>query len=453
MRRMTNAAFGICGLFLALSSCNDDGTKKRQDGYVPPQRDGIKNPDKGPPPVKISWTTNTLDSDHAGLHLALAATGSLLGISYYRELDQDVTVDCPASGVTPGGPRARPAFDLLYLHHDGTKWGTPVKVDQTIGAKTYGTSVVFDKASKKVFVGYLGGTQMSLTECASNDAVIASSTNYTTFTKRTVSSAGSYAGDTVGYWMSVAVNSKGEDHAAHKDVLFGYYEADGKLKANPMYDNEVIGGVNGPQYKKGGGDYMSMAFDATDQPVVAFFNPVQMSDEGGIQVAVKKGASWSLQQVVTGATSERISLATNGKGVFGISFYDPGQQLLRYTESPANLASWAEVVVDQDLTHNGEFSSLAFDSKGQPAIAYYRCGAYNSSTCNLGKDGLMFAYRLNNTWHTWEVDQGGLNRCGVYASLVFTASDKPVIAYQCVALDNKTNQFIDALKVAQGAVQ
>jgi hypothetical protein len=445
MRRTLALAATI--LVASAISCNGDNTVK-PDGYVPPIHDGPKF-EKGPDPIKITWTKSMLDAERAGRHLSLAASGATLGLAYYRDLVNDVTVTCPASGTTPGGPKPRPAHDLYYLHYDGSAWGTPVKVDQSIGV-TYGTSTVFN-ASGKVYIGYLGGV-VSQVECSSSDAVIASSTDNKTFTKRTVAAAGLYAGDTVGYWMSVALDSKGADHASHKDVLFGYYEQDGKQKANPMYDSEVIGGTAGSQFKKGGGDYTSLVFNKDDQPVVAFFNPMQTGLDGGILVAVKKGNSWTINQAVPGATSERISLNTDGKGLFGISYYEPSQQLLRYTESAANLTGWVNDVVDSELTHNGEFSSLAYDSKGRPAIAYYKCGKYQASMCDLTRDALKFAWRINGTWQTWEVDTGDANRCGSYAWLAFATGDQPVIAYQCVGLTT-SKEFLDNLKVARGVVQ
>jgi hypothetical protein len=425
--------------------CSDSNSGK--DATVTPT-DGPRV-DKGPPPLQITWTKSTLDTERAGRHLSLAASGSTLGLAYYRDLVADVTATCPASGTTPAGPKPRPAHDLYYLHYDGAAWGTPVKVDQSIGV-TYGTSTAFD-ASGKVFIGYLGGV-MSEVECASSDAVIASSTDHKTFSKRTVASAGLNTGDTVGYWMSVAVDSKGADHASYKDVLFGYYEQIGKQQASPMYDSEVIGGTSGSQFKKGGGDYTSLVFDASDQPVVAFFNPMQTGVDGGILVAVKKGSSWTINPVVGGATSERLSLNTDGKGLFGVSYYEPNKQLLRYAESAAGLTGWVDDVVDTNLTHNGEFSSLAYDSKGQPAISYYKCGKYQSAMCELTRDALKLAWRINDTWQTWEVDTGGDNRCGSYSWLTFAPGDQPVIAYQCVA-QSASNEFLDNLKVAWGIVK
>jgi hypothetical protein len=447
MRRTPYLYLLAMGALACLVGCGND--TPRSDGYIPPVTDGPKT-DKPPPPIQLTWAKSMLDGERAGRHLSLASNGGVLGIAYYRDLADDVTITCPASGIFPGGPKQRPAHDLYYIHHDGSAWGTPVKFDQSVGV-TYGTSSVFDKTSGKIFVGYLGGA-MSQMECSSSDAVIASSTDHKVFAKRTVAAAGLYAGDTVGYWTSVALDSKGADHAAHKDVLFGYYEQDGKQKANPMYDGEVIGGTTGPQYKKGGGDYMSLVFDEKDQPVVGFFNPMQQNTNGGILVAVKKGGIWTINQVVPGATSERISMKTDGKGLFGIAYYEPSKQLLRYAEAATSLTGWVDDVVDPDLTHNGEFASLAYDSKGQPAISYYKCGKYQDTTCDLTRDGLKFAWRLNGSWQTWDVDSGDANRCGTYTSLAFGPNDEPVIAYQCVAL-TASKEFLDTLKVARGVVK
>jgi hypothetical protein len=431
--------FVLCAR-LASACSSDDGKKIPADSGR--TGDGPKK-DVGSG-KKLVWVKTTVDSDRAGKQAAIGGSAATLGVAYFRELTQEVVVHCPAAGLDPASDKPRPAQDLMYAAFDGTSWGTPVKVEQTIGVP-YGISVAFDRASGKAYVGYLGG-EVSKDECASSDAVIASSADGKSFIKRTVSSAGPI-GDTVGYWMSVALDGSGQDHAAYGDVRFGYYEQDGKAKASARYDSEVILANNGA------GVYNGLAFDPQGRPVVALYNPIEKGTAGGVQLAVKKSAGWDVQQLIAGATSERMSLGTDGKGRFGLAYYEPADQLMRFTESAKDLAGWADEVVDPDLTHNGEFSSLAYDSQGNPGVSYYRCGKYKASACDAARDALMFAYRVGGQWTTHEVDTGDSNFCGTYTSLTFAVGDKPVIAYQCVALNNTTNEFVAALKVAQGAYQ
>jgi hypothetical protein len=426
---------------VAIGACSDDVKVKPTDGRI--VGDSIKKGD-GPQGKKLTWSLAVLDSDRAGKNATIGRHGKVIGLTYFRELKDEVTKTCPPGGSgNPGGPKPRPVQDLYYVQYDGAAWGKPVKVDQTVGSP-YGLSFTFDKSSGKAFIGYLGGGLS--TECSSSDAVIASSTDGATWTQSTVRTTGPFAGDTVGYWMAVAVDSAGQPHAAFKDTRFGYYEQDGRIRASLLYDNETVVAENGA------GDYNGLLFDTKNQAVVVFYNSQLKDSSGGIQIGLRSGG-WTTQQIVTGATSERIGFATDGKDLFGVSYYEPGNQLLRYIESAKDLKNWVGATVDPDLSHNGEFSSLAYDSKGNPAISYYRCGKVGGGTCDFGQDGLKFAWRINGTWTTYEVDTGGSNACGTYTSLTFAPGDVPVIAYQCVALNNTTGEFLGSLKVATGAVK
>jgi len=167
-------------------------------------------------------------------------------------------------------------------------------------------------------------------------------------------------------------------------------------------------------------------------------------------VAIKK-SGWELHQVSPVVPKERISLATDGKGTFGLAYYEPGGKRLRYSES-TDLQTWKEVAVDTSLTNHGLYGSLAFDSKGNPGVSYYKCGKYSAADCDPAADGLKFAYRKNGTWKAYDVDSGDNYACGMYTSLAFDENDQPVIAYQCVGLNNQTNEFVGVLKVARGVM-
>jgi hypothetical protein len=161
---------------------------------------------------------------------------------------------------------------------------------------------------------------------------------------------------------------------------------------------------------------------------------------------------WETKQVVPGGTIERPDFDTDGKGRWGVAFHEPSAKALKYTES-ADLKSWSPpITVDLSTTVNGGHASLAFDSQGNPGISYRRCGpaTVQPSSCDLGADGLMFAYRIGGKWQTWEVDTGGEFACGDQTSLAFNDKDEPVISYRCVMLRNADNEFVDTVKVARG---
>ncbi len=430
---------GGTALFALLISCSEEAPTDRDSG---PEGDGATElADGAPPAVQLTWNKTSLDRDRAGKNAAIAINGSTMGVAYYRELEDDVVTLCPASGVSPAGEKPKPANDLFYVHYDGTDWGTPVKVDQNIGAETYGLSLIFDGAGAAK-IGYLGG-EVGVTTCDSSDALIATSSDGANWSDiQTLASAGPFAGDTVGVFMTLARDSAGQVHAAYGDVRFGYYEHDGEYKASLLYDSgEAVAEQNGA------GVFNSMAFDQADRPVIAYF---KRGSKKEIMLAIKEGQQWTRQQLRGGDTAEKLSLATDGQGNFGLAFFDPVKQALSIMESSGDLSQWTTKIVDPNLTNNGKFASMAYDSKGNPGISYYRCGKYGGGpACDLTQDGLMFAYRVNGRWSNYTVDTGDTNMCGTYTSLVFDANDEPVIAYQCVGL-NAEKQFIANLKVAHG---
>jgi hypothetical protein len=430
-------------LLLAASAfaCSGDSEPNRSDGGTsdgPKAGDGPNNTGK-----TLTWIApETLDENRAGKYAAIASCGDKIGVAYFRSLKDQPVVQCPATALGPGAKKPRPAQDLYYIEFDGSAWGTPVNIDQTIGP-AFGLSLAMAPGSCAPHVGYLGG-ELSQQECSSSDAVIASSSDSgQTWTKQTVSGSGG-TGDTVGHWMSVAVDGSGAVHSAYRDVHYGFYEQDGNKKASLWYDTTKVSGDNGS------GVYAMLVFDQSDNPVIMHYNGTEMGTFGGLQIASNKGASWELDQVLAGSTSERPSLATDGSGTFGIAYYKPSKQALHFMES-SDLKTWDETQVDTNLTRNGEFSSLAFDSQGNPAIAYYLCNDYNETSCDFTKDGLNYAHRVGTKWKVYEkIDTGDVQRCGEYTALTFDSADEPVIAYKCVAYDNLSGEWVDTLKVIRG---
>ena len=446
MRRFL--AFGLAATATGLlaTGCGEKAPSRGDGGGL---ADGLTRTDGGgPPPGKaLKFLKKTVDEDRGGTQAYLGSNGSVMGVGYYKKLPSPITVTCPASGGGGGSTsKPRPAADVMYSHFNGTDWGAPVKVDQYIGSDTFGLSVAID-ASGKISMGYVAGAN-NQNRCDSGDAMVASSTDGQAFSKSAVFTRGG-TGDTVGHWMGIAYDASGQLQFVNRDVHFGYYEQDGDQKADVRYGPTGEAILPG----KGGGLYNVLLFNQRAQPVVMYQKTIQGGAGGGIEIAVKEGTAWTVRGVASGSNVERPDFDTDGRGVFGIAYYSQGDKSLRYLES-TDTKTWAPAaVVDTSLTNNGHFSSLAYDSKGNPAISYYRCGPSTSGSCDLANDALMFAYRVNGSWKTYEVDTGEAYRCGVYTSLAFTKDDNPVIAYQCVALKNQGNEFVDTLKVARGVWQ
>jgi len=251
-------------------------------------------------------------------------------------------------------------------------------------------------------------------------------------------------GDSVGQWMSVALDAAGAVHSVYRDVHFGYYEYDGNAKSSLWIDAAKASG------DVGAGKYASLVFDSTDRPVAVHYNGTKTTSEGGIQLMYREGTAWQSQQLSASNTEgSRLDLAYSGSA-FGVTFYKSSKQALYYLES-SDLKTWSETQVDTNLTNNGKFAALAFDSRGNPAISYYLCNDYGSPSCDYGKDGLNFAYRSGTKWKVTEkIDDGGAQKCGEHTALAFGPGDEPVIAYRCVRFDNLSGEWVDTLKVIRG---
>ena len=440
----------VCVLIGSISCSSSDNPSLRGDGGANGKQDGGGG--DGAVTGTLSFVTQTVDADRAGEFTAIGSVAGRIGLAYFRQVAEPdwPTVQCPATALGGGGAKARPAHDLLYVESTdgGVNWSTPPSspIEQTIGS-AFGVSIAMSGAT--THIAYLGGA-LSQVECASSDAVLATSGNGTTWSTRMLFAAGD-VGDTVGYWNSVAIDGSGQPQTAFRDVRFGLYEQTGNTKSFLRFTSGELIADNGA------GTYADLEYDTQGRPVVLHYNPHQINQQGGLQLAIREGSNWMTQQLVPGSTTERPSLNTDGQGKFGVAYQDTSLRSLKYIES-TDLSTWTTPqTVEISTYQQGRYSALAYDSRGNPAISYYRCDRASAggsqTSCNPREDGLMFAYRRNGLWETQLVDDGGSNTCGDQTSLTFNDQDEPVIAYRCVALRNSDNAFVETLKVARGFVR
>jgi hypothetical protein len=432
-------------LALVLAACSDDsGSRPDNDFGV---SDGPPTSDRGGPTGELNWIISTVDDQNAGFNAHIASCGQKVGVAYFQSIDEAdwPIVDCPDTFAGGGGPQPRRSQRVMYAQRSGTDWGAPVEVDQTVGY-SYGLSMTYD-SSCTAHIGYLGGPGtggLSQQECASSNAIIASSSDGASWSTSVLATTPPNGGDTVGHWMSVAVDGSDEVHAAHREVQFGHYTQDGNTKASLMYDTTAVSNEDGS------GVYAVLEYDPQGNPVIAHYNVGLFAGVSpGILIETRSSGGWSSNRIFTGSVPERLDLDTDGNGLFGVVYQDGGEKSLMYIEATGDLSNWTTTKVDRDLTQNGQHASLAYDSYGNPGIAYHRCGDYGEK-CSYSKDAVMYAYRKSGSWKTYEVDTGDEQRCGEYASLTFSADDEPIIAYKCVAFDNLTNEYGDTLRVAMG---
>jgi hypothetical protein len=444
----------LCGGLL-LTGCNGD----ENPGWV---RDGGPNADAAPTSETstsgktLSFVKLELDRAHAGRHAQIARSGDKMGIAYLRqatdavqEADPDrYTVECPSGGE----PQSSTAHDVYYMGHDGSDWATtPVLAAEVpIFGVPRGMSLALDTAGNP-YIGHLGGDLGSFV-CLSSDGMITSSSDQgATFRSRVLWGGGGYgSGDTAGHWMSLAFDCDGNLQAALRDFGSGGFETELTERAMWMYGaGEAITTEMTPNGLAGNGEgeYNKLVFDTDCKPVIMSYD----SSPAALMIAVKEGTNWTVTEAVRTATREQPGFATDGNGTFGLAYYTEGDRSLRLIES-TDLEGWSSPeIVDLSTSWHGTYASLAYDSQGNPAVSYYRCATSpGAADCQPGEDALMFAYRRGGVWKTWQIDTGDEWFCGRYTSLLFTADDRPYIAYECTARDNINDTFPSVLKVAEG---
>jgi hypothetical protein len=172
------------------------------------------------------------------------------------------------------------------------------------------------------------------------------------------------------------------------------------------------------------GNYVTLAFDLLDRPMIAHYN----SSTADLEFAVlDTGLGW-VNTVVdsTNSTGTYLSMAIDpDNGYPAISYYDASLGDLRY--AAWNGTAWNRTTIDS-AGNVGLHTSLAFDpADGNPAISYY----------DQTNGNLKLAWFNGTSWQTQPVDTPGT--VGVTTSLAFNpfGDGFPAIVYG----DNLNNLY------------
>ena len=141
---------------------------------------------------------------------------------------------------------------------------------------------------------------------------------------------------------------------------------------DPWHNETVESGWDGGELTAEFGLYSSLAFDQLGKPAISYYD----STNYNLKYAHFNGSSWDLSIIDSeGAVGNYASLAYNQAGTPGISYHDGTNDSLKYASF--NGISWDIDTVDDT---GGEFTSLAFDTSGNPCIAYYAAGNLKYAT-------------------------------------------------------------------------
>jgi len=176
----------------------------------------------------------------------------------------------------------------------------------------------------------------------------------------------------------------------------------------------------------GDGWYIDQAYSTSGNAALAYVSADRL------RFATYDGARWTAETIAKGSTMTGVSLAY-GPGGAAVSYVGTGKGggIKLATRGPL---SW--VVESVEAGSHGEFTSLAYDGAGNPAIAYLNP--------NRKVWDLIYARKVGGAWTRQVVDTGNFR----YVALAFDAGfnpPRPAIAY-AAATPGTTS--LDTLKFA-----
>lgn len=259
--------------------------------------------------------------------------------------------------------------------------------------------------------------------------------------------------------LSVAIDSQGNIHICYQFYYEGMdsYNFDypdlNYVRHNGNTLNSLIGDEEWPDIEetvygnvftqtsalhRGTGYSCKLLLDDNENPVVFFVEHTDYSDTYGLWFARRESnGEWTRQwveQVSLGWTIGDISAAKAPDGTLAVAYSkicldcddDEGDHL-KYAVQSGN--SWDVQVVDE-TSICGYSPSLAFDSQGNPAIAYYDLESHSGRN----REYLRFALLNGFTWTSEIVAED--DDFGHHNSLWFDGNNRPFICSYSEAVDD-----------------
>jgi hypothetical protein len=407
----------------------------------------------------VSFSFQQLGCGAAGTQSVIAVSGSTVGVASLASTG--MTQTCTIMPMQMPTTSQVPLWNVCYAagQFKGT-YNSQVVTSQPYVTAT-GVGLAFDSQGN-AGIAYTGvGAMPAMERCGANDAFYTKESGGT-FGAAVQVSQGSQSsaqvaaqagncsqnvcldGDVAGWWPALGYDPSDDAFIAYRSVHFGFAVSDLTAKCDVELAESQGGGafsVLDVDVSRGGGEYDRIAFTPKGLPAVAQYNtggmPGVYVDEalvGGSISAQAAAGGWTSSQPFNSQVGPQLGFGINAQGLMAVAYFDATANRLFYVESTDGTTWSTPAAVDNDgLT--GQYPSLAFDSSGNPAIAYYRCSDNISVTqCDPSQDGLYLARRMGGTWNVQTVHADPATTDGLYPALAFVQGSA-AIAFQITSFD------------------
>ena len=451
LMRYFSLTLALCGgLFLSACSAGPDASPGDT------HEDTGDKPDASTPTP--TWVNYVIGSGEVGIspRLAVSQAGEV-GVAYFSTR--------PAEGerctsVGSGDPPVELFWTLYYSFAglnaaDAAAWQREEVADILSIAEPSGLALAFGPDAR-AYISTMTGEALEMPPyCGGNDVGLfgrnaaqdwALETAVVTSAEAATGQPASDYGEVVGYWPALAFDSNGAAFIAYKDVHAGGLQGDDRKRADLELAQKIGGWSTRPvDMGAGAGDYNSIAIDAQDRPIIAYYNPVEAADSSASKLGVwvtrpDADDEFEAVRLFSQATSRGLSVQVHpDDDLARVLFYNSseGYPQLFVQTSEADFGSlsngWAKQDIGDARYDEGYGASLAVSPSGHLGAAYYRCAkvAGGLGNCAAQDDALIFAYEDAGEWTREVVDEGGEGQCGRNPSLAFDPDGRAHIAYEC----------------------
>ena len=429
-----------------LGACSETGTSS-----TPADMGARPAPaaDMGTPPMpRTEWTTGVVETGGTGKQpsLAVSPSGSV-SVAYFQTAGN---VEEPCTEIGEGVDAVdKVRWTIRYAELVGLTWNASTLHEPLLLGEPVGLSHKYAPDGVPHLATMTGEPIEMLKYCGANDVglltpgadgwdletVVAESNEAMT------GMPGSDFGSIVGYWPGLAFDADGNPAIAYRDVHAGAIQGDDLTRADMEFAWKKGGGWQNfaVDAGEGAGDYNRVVFDADNNPVILYQNPVEQtnSDRLGLWVtrSTDGGDTWDRFRLYEGKTSEQPSILLHPvTGDLHVAFFDPdtGKVVIATLASGSALDAWTLQRLGDNRYIEGEHPSLAVDANGYLTVVWYRCGrADRSSTCDPQYDAVVFAWFVDDEWLIEIIDDGEEGLCGRYPGIVFNGENRAIVVYQC----------------------